>query len=331
MTVKSFFDRDPARMGWIGTAIIAALLVLVFNYDKIPGWPGMTTYTAQFTDASGLQPGDTVQISGITVGKVDAIRLSGDHVDVALKVDTRGRHLGDRSSAAIKVETVLGRRFVELHPDGAGSLGKTIPVSRTTSGFDITDSLSQLTDKVAGTDKKKLSDALDSLSSVMEALPPNLKSSLDGISRASATVASRDQAVQDLLGNTSAVSGLLAERDQKITALISDGGTLFAALNDRADTLRALLVDVRNVSNQLRALTTENTAGTPPMLAELDKTLGVLNQNYANINDAITGLRPFITQLGEVVGSGPFFNVLLQNITPANLRGQAPGSIGGGK
>ncbi|PPJ35722.1 mammalian cell entry protein [Nocardia nova] len=329
--MKSFFDRDPVRIGWTGTAVIAVLLVLVFNYDKIPGWPAKTTYTAQFTDASGLQPGDTVQISGITVGKVDSIRLAGDHVDVALRVDSRERHLGDRTGAAIKVETVLGRRYVELHPDGGGSLGKTIPVARTTSGYDITESLSQLTDKFAGTDKKKLSDALDSVSSLVEQLPPNLKSSLEGISRASNTVASRDQAVQQLLGNTSAVSGLLAERDQKITALISDGGTLFAALNDRAETIRALLVDVRNVSDQLRALAKENAATTPPMLADLDKTVALLNQNYANINDAITGLRPFITQMGEVVGSGPFFNVLLQNITPANLHGQVPGSLGGGK
>ncbi|APE37073.1 mammalian cell entry protein [Nocardia mangyaensis] len=329
--MKSFFDRDPIRLGWIGTGVLVALLVLVFNYQSIPGWPGSSSYVVEFTDASGLQPGDTVQITGITVGKVTSIQLVGDHVDVEVHADTRDRRLGDRTGAAIKVETVLGRRFVELRPDGGGELGDRIPVSRTTSGYDITDSLSQLTGKLEGTDKKKLSDALDSISTVTENLPENLQSAFDGISRASATVADRDQAVRDLFTETSAVSEILADRNQNLTALISDGGTLFAALNDRAATIRSLLFTVTQVSNELRGLVADNAATTPPALAELEKLIALLNENHANINDAISGLRPFATQLGEVVGSGPFFSALLHNITPVNLHGQGPGSLGGGR
>ncbi|WP_040865287.1 MCE family protein [Nocardia exalbida] len=329
--MKSFSERDPLRMGLVGIGIIAALLVGLFNYECIPGWPGHTTIVAEFTDASGLNAGDAVQISGIEVGKVDRIELSGDHVDIALRVDTDGQRLGTRTTATIKVETALGRRYVELRPDGEGSIGNRIPLEHTASGFDITESLNQLTSRLAGTDKAQLADAVDSVSKVLDALPDNLRPSLDGVSRLSNTIASRDAALLDLLDRAESVTGVLAQRNQNLTQLVTDGGSLFAALNDRAAMIRTLLVDIRAFSTELHGLAQENRQTLAPMLAELDQVLSLLNANYDNINAAITGMRPFVTQLGEAVGSGPFFGVLLQNIAPANLNGQQPGSPGGGR
>ncbi len=45
-------------------------------------------------------------------------------------------------------------------------------------------------------------------------------------------------------------------------------------------------------------------------------------------DDLVSGLKTFTFQLGEAVGTGPFFNVLLQNIVPATLTGQTPLSPG---
>ncbi|WP_329406940.1 MCE family protein [Nocardia vinacea] len=329
--MKPFSERNPVRMGLVGTGIAVALLVGAFNYQRIPGLPGHQTMVAEFADASGLNAGDTVQISGIKVGTVDRITLGGDHVDIALRVDAHDQRLGTRTTAAIKVETVLGRRYVELRPDGDGTIGDRIPLDHTISGYDLTESLNQLTSKLADTDKAQLADAVDSVSKVLAALPANLRPALDGVSRLSQTIASRDGALRDLLDHTGSVTGILAQRNQNLTTLVIDGGSLFAALNDRAATIRALLVDVRDVSTELHGLAQDNKQALAPMLANLDRVLGLLNSNYDNINSAISGLRPYVTQMGEVVGSGPFFGVLLHNITPANLNGQQPGSPGGGR
>ncbi|MGW4774052.1 MCE family protein [Nocardia sp. NPDC004278] len=327
--MKPFSERNPVRMSLIGTGVVLALLVLAFNYESIPGWPGAKSMVAEFADASGLKPGDAVQISGIEVGRIEHITLTDDHVDIAMRVDTHGRTLGRRTTAAIKVETALGRRFVELRPDGDGGIGDRIPLDHTTSGYDITESLNQLTSRLAGTDKKQLADAVDSVSRVLDTLPDNLRSSLDGVSRLSATIASRDGALRDLLAHANSVTGILAERNQNLTALMTDGGSLFAALNDRAAMIRTLLANVRAVSDELHGLARDNKGTTAPMLAEVDRVLGLLNTNYDNLNAAILGLRPYLTQLGEAVASGPFFGALLHNITPANLNGQQPGSPGG--
>ncbi|MBF6215721.1 MCE family protein [Nocardia puris] len=328
--MKSFHERNPVRLGIVGTGILIAALALVFNYERIPGWPGRAIIVAEFADASGLNVGDAVQVAGIDVGKVDSIVLRDDRVDIGLRVDTRGQHLGARTTAAIKVETVLGRRLVELRPDGDGDIGKRISMANTASGYDISESLNQLTDRLAGTDKKQLSEAFDAISTTLDNLPEDLQSSLDGMSRLSSTIATRDGAVKSLLNEANSVTGILAERNENLTELLTDGGILFAALNDRANTIRSLLINVRAVGDELRGLAQENKSTLAPMLTEVERVLNLLNANYTNLNAAISGLRPFVTQLGEAVGSGPFFGVLLQNIAPANLNGQQPGSPGGG-
>lgn len=316
-------------MGLVGTVILLLALIGVFNLDSIPGISSTRTITAEFADASGITGGDSIQIGGVAVGKVTRIDLESDHVDVVLSIDSQGRRLGERTTAAIKVETALGRRYIELTPDGDGEAGDRIPLGRTRSGFDITDSLSKVTELLEDTDKATVSEALTSVSTLMNELPTDLKASADGIAEMAGIVASRDQEFADLLANANGVTGVLGEHNHELTTLIADGETLFTALDARADTIRSVMIEARRVSDQIRGLAADNREATPPMLAELDRLLATLNSNYENIDNAITGLRPFVTQLGEVVGSGPFFGVLLQNIVPANLNGQLPGSPGG--
>lgn len=333
MATKSFLERNPIRLGVIGTLVLVGVLAVALNFDTIPGI-GPKTYHAEFLDASGLVVGDTAQIAGVKVGKVREISLNGDKVEVEFDADSGDARLGNDTRAAIKVETALGRRYIELTPpEGEGELGRgdTIPVSRTTSGYDVTRSLEEVTDKVSKTDTVDLSGALDQLSAVEEALPPDLKSSLTGLSRLSETVASRDADLRHLLTNTAGgVSTVLAERSQRVAALLGQGQSLFDSLNQRADSIHRILVQTREIADELTALKRDNEATLAPTLEQMDTLVTTLNNNYDNINASLTGLERYAQQIGDVVGSGPFFSALLHNILPANLAGQVPpGSLGG--
>lgn len=323
-------ERNRVHIGIIGTLLVFALLVVIFNYKSIPGVSSAAGYKAEFAEASGLTTKDDVQIAGMVVGRVTSIELSGDHVVVEFDADTDGVDLGERTGAAIKVGTILGKRFVELVPDGDGTLskGSTIPLERTTSGFDITQSLSQVTDTVAKTDKVQLSNALDTTAGVLAQLSPHLQESLTGLTRLSQTVSSRDQAIGDLLKHTNGVTEVLSHRNEQFALLLTDGQSLFRALNERADTIHRVLVQAKSVFDELNALAQENRTALSSTLDQLSTTLVTLNKNYDNINEAIKGLRGYTTQIKDVIGSGPFFNVLLENITPANLNGQQPSSPG---
>lgn len=330
MASTSFLERNPVRVGVVGSLALAGVIAVTLNLDNIPGI-APTTYHAEFADASGLNVGDTAQIAGVEVGEVQEISLNGNTVDVEFVAEPGDVRLGEDTHAAIKVETVLGRRYIELTPRGEGELegGDTIPLANTTSGYDLTRSLEEVAGEVSETDTVDLSGALDQLAEVEDALPPNLKSSLNGMARLSQTVASRDAALRQLLENTDGVSAVLADHSQRVAQLLGQGETLFAALNQRADSIHRILVQARQITDELTALERDNEETLGPTLAKMETLVTTLNDNYDNINGALTGLERYSMQIGEVVASGPFFGALLQNILPANLAGQLPGSLGG--
>ncbi|WP_026918177.1 MCE family protein [Gordonia shandongensis] len=329
--MRSDESSRTLRAGVIGIVAIVAVLALAFNYRSLPFWPGTTTVVAEFADAGGLNPDDEVQIAGVSAGTVRSIDLKDDHVDVTLRLTEGWKRLGEETSAAIKVETALGRRYVQLQTGGPGDLGDRIPLSRTTSGFDLTDSLEQLTDTVEDTDKERVVDAVESLNAVMNDLPSDMAGSLTSLADAARTVSTRDAGIRTLLQRADAVSGVLAERKGNITRLIDDGTVLFTTLNDRAAVIHRLLVTLRGMADEIEKVTRETRTTAPAMLEELRAVTATLNENYTNLDESIKGMRTFVTQFTDVLGSGPFFAVLLENITPANLRGQQPGSPGGGR
>ncbi|OAK56218.1 MCE family protein [Rhodococcoides kyotonense] len=325
-------EKDPLRLGVVGTIVLAVVLILGFTYESIPFIGGSSDYHAQFADASGLSVGSEVQIGGVPIGEVHSIELDGDKVDVEFGADTGDIRLSEDTTAAIKVETVLGARFIELangHSSAELERGATIPVENTASGYDITRSLEEVTERVQKTDTVDLSGALDQVSAVEQQLPENLKDQLVGVQRLSDTVAGRDAELREMLAHASGVTGVLADRSDQIAALMNQGSTLFAALNERSSSIHRILVQSRVIADELTILSRENRETLGPTLTNLDTLVQTLNNNYANIDASLTGLQRYVRQMGDVVGSGPFFGVLLHNILPANLSGQLPGSLGG--
>jgi len=112
-----------------------------------------------------------VRVSGLGVGKVSDVRLEGTKVLVDFTVRD-GVELGDRTEAAIKTETVLGTKFLELTPRGDGNLTGTIPIERTKSPYDLPDALGDLTTTISALDTAQLSSALTTLADTFKDTPP---------------------------------------------------------------------------------------------------------------------------------------------------------------
>jgi virulence factor Mce-like protein len=130
---RPFRDRNPVTIGGISLAVIATLVFLAFNAQSLPLIGGGTVYRAQFSEAAGLQPDDPVRVAGVKVGKVEGLALENGAVTVEFRVEDA--FVGDRSEAAIKIETVLGAKYLALVPRGNEELDpdKAIPRRSTTS------------------------------------------------------------------------------------------------------------------------------------------------------------------------------------------------------
>ena len=66
--MKSFRERNPARIGVIGTVVLLGIAALVYFWGDLPGIRG-TTYHAEFSEAAGLRADDEVRVAGIKVGR----------------------------------------------------------------------------------------------------------------------------------------------------------------------------------------------------------------------------------------------------------------------
>jgi phospholipid/cholesterol/gamma-HCH transport system substrate-binding protein len=316
--IKPLAERNRLAVGTVGTLILIALVIAVFSYDKIPFIKGTSDYSAYFTEAGGIKPDSDVRVSGLSVGRVADIRLEGTKVLVDFTVRD-GVELGDRTEAAIKTETVLGTKFLEVTPRGDGNLAGPIPVERTTSPYDLPAALGDLTTTISGLDTTQLSSSLTTLAQTFQDTPPDLKIALEGVARFSDTLNNRDAKLRNLLANANKVTGVLAKRSDQIASLVVNTNALLAELLSQRNSVDALMNNLTAVSQQISGLVNDNRTQLKPAVDKLNGVLGILDNRKKELQRTLYLLRRYAMSFGEVLGSGPFFKASLVNLAPGQF------------
>lgn len=311
-----------AIRGVVGTLALVLVVLAGLNLDKLPLIGNNDVLHVNFAEAGGLKNGDDVLISGAQVGKVRRVRLDGEHVVADIVLTDADVKVGERTEARIVTVTLLGRAAVELEPRGSGDLssGGTIPVDRTSSPYNLTSTLNQLTETTAAIDKAKLADALEETSAMLQATGSDIGPALEGVMALSSAVAANDDALISLVDRADRVTGVLATRDEQLASLFGAGRSLLEEVDARQDVVVSLLRSARRLASQLRLTIRDTDDVLGPALKELDKVVDVLNKNKDNLQATITGLRGYTTGVGESLASGPWFDIYIQNLTsPATL------------
>jgi len=317
-TIKPIAERNRTVVGIVGTLIVVAVVVAAFSYDKLPVVKGTSDHSAYFSEAGGIKPGSDVRVSGLGVGRVSEVRLEGTKVRVDFTVRT-GVELGDRTEAAIKTETVLGTKMLELTPRGDGALSGTIPLERTTSPYDLPTALGDLTTTISGLDTTQLSSALSTLAETFQNTPADLKLALEGVSQFSDTLNNRDAQLRNLLADANKVTGVLAKRSDQIAALVVNANALLAELLSQQQSVDAFMVNLTAASQQLSGLVADNRTQLKPALDKLNGVLEILDNRKQELQRTLYLLRRYAMSFGEVLGSGPFFKASVVNLLPGQF------------
>ncbi|ALE74780.1 mammalian cell entry protein [Pseudonocardia sp. EC080610-09] len=301
-----FREKNPVTIAIAGLAILAVLLVASFQLAELPVFGGKK-YEARFTEAGGLQMGNTVRVAGAEVGQVKNVTLDGP--DVVVEFTAKDVELGDLTSATIGTQTLLGERNLEIRPDGRTPMeaGGVIPLERTVAPYSITEGIEDLTRRTGEIDMNQVSTALDTFTDAFQNTPDELGPAFEGITRLSRTIASRDAAIGDLLERAESVTGVLNRQTAKLTTLLTDGNKLLGELEARRDIIGELLVTTRRATDQIVGLTEDQRGRLAPALNELNGVLEILERNEGNIVSAVERVSSFITGLGEGLAGGPFF------------------------
>ena len=311
--------RTPAATGALGIVVILLATLSAFFLDSLPIVGAANRYTAEFSEAAGLKPGNEVRVAGVKIGKVTDVDLDGDRVLVTFQ--TKDAWVGDQSTASIQIKTVLGQKYLALDPRGTEVLdpGTPIPLERTTSPYDVLDAFGDAATTLEQIDTAQLASSFDVLSQAFAGTPDEIRASLDGVARLSETVAKRDQELKQLFAATKQTSQILADRNEQFTAVLANGGTLLAELNTRQQAIGQLLTSTQTLSRELTGLVADNEEQITPALTQLQGVIDILNQNQQNVSQALEYAAPFYRIYANVLGNGRWFDTVVTNLTPPGL------------
>ncbi|MER3453494.1 MAG: hypothetical protein C4321_08985 [Chloroflexota bacterium] len=340
VVVRSFRDRSPYAVGLAAVAVIGIAVGAAFGVGVLHLFERTYTVRAVFADAAGIRRDDPVRVAGVKVGRVVGIRPDRRHgnVVVELRVE-RGVDLGPETRAEIALGTLLGAKYVRLsgpvhrpHLADLPPARRVIPLSRTSTPFDVFDLTTTATRRVEATDTEKLNRFVRQLADITQDKAADVKSLIASIATVSAAINERDAQLRDLLDRFDHLSRLLAQKDQTIAALLDQSQGILDLLVRRRATVAEALRNTGSLSGELARLLSVNKARLDGILATLHPTLDVVARHEADLDAALAYLGPGALGLAKAASHGPWADIYVRALGPDLLQviKDTLGGAGGG-
>jgi phospholipid/cholesterol/gamma-HCH transport system substrate-binding protein len=316
--MRTLEGSNRVRNGLMGIVILVIVIGVGQSFASVPMLFATPTYYAQFADTGGIGKGDKVRIAGVDVGEVRSMEIEGDKVKIGYSL--KGTQIGTASRAAIRTDTILGRRNIEIEPRGSDPLraNGVLPLGQTTTPYQIYDAFFDVTKAASEWDTQTVKRSLDVLSETIDQTYPHLSAALDGVARFSETIGKRDEQIKHLLSNANKIAGILGNRSEQINRLLVNAQSLLAAINERQYAVSMLLERVGAFSEQVKGFIDDN-PNLNHVLEQLRTVSDVLRDRRFDLMETLSTVAKFVASLGEAVSSGPFFKVLLANLLPYQI------------
>jgi phospholipid/cholesterol/gamma-HCH transport system substrate-binding protein len=316
--MRTLEGSNRVRNGIMGIVILVIVIGVGQSFASVPMLFATPTYYAQFSDTGGINKGDKVRIAGVDVGLVRSMEIDGDKVKIGYSL--QGTQIGTQSRAAIRTDTILGRRNIEIEPRGSDPLRANgiLPLGQTTTPYQIYDAFFDVTKAASEWDTQTVKRSLDVLSETIDQTYPHLSAALDGVARFSDTIGKRDDQIKQLLANANKIAGILGNRSEQINRLLVNAQSLLAAINERQYAVSMLLERVGAFSEQVKGFIDDN-PNLNHVLEQLRTVSDVLRERRFDLMETLSTVAKFVASLGEAVSSGPFFKVMLANLLPYQI------------
>jgi phospholipid/cholesterol/gamma-HCH transport system substrate-binding protein len=313
--MRSLQPSNRVRIGVMSTLVVALVVVVGQSFTSAPMLFAQPSYYGQFATTGQLNKGDKVRITGVVVGRVEGLKIDGDHV--VIKFSTGSNTIGTESRLAIKTDTILGKKVLEIEPRGSQKLrpGGVLPLGQSTTPYQIYDAASDVTKAAAGWNIDTVKQSLNVLSQTVNQTYSHLSPALDGLARFSDAIGKRDEEITHLLAQANKVASVVGDRSAQINRLLVNAKSLLAAFNERGQAIDALLGNIAAFSVQVKGLINDN-PNLNSVLEQLHSISDVLVKRKDDLAQSLKYVGQFAASLGETVSSGPYFKIVLSNLLP---------------
>jgi len=286
-------------------------------------------YTAIFKDATSVNRGDDVRMSGVKVGTVTDVSITDNRLAKVSFTIRKGMRVDSGSVIQIKFRNLVGQRYLAVEQPPLSGTGTDIqPASATTGESRVKPG------HTFGVDETR--PALD-LTVLFNGFRPLLRMlNPDDVNKLSeqiiAVFQGEDATVDGLLQSTASLTSTLAEKDQVIGELITSLGGVMTTVNDRSDQLDTTLVAMQQLVTGLsqdRASIGESIEGMGDLTMKVSGLLtdirqplrksiehvGVLSANLdkhsTEVDNFLTKLPVKLDRIGRIGSYGSWLNFYL--------------------
>lgn len=225
--------------------VVASLLGVLLVNTMLDGVSGAThRFTAQFSDVSGLRVGDDIRVAGVKVGRVRSIAVNAAGAEVDFEVK-REQPVLDTTQLIIRYQNLLGQRYLAMTQAGERgkplSNGATIPMVRTSAGFDLTELLNGFRPLFEVMNPDDVNALATTVVKVLQGEGGTVSRLLDQTAALTHTIVSRDEVFDEVLVNLTPV----------LERLAGQGGELQATVKELRKLVRRLAKDRQAIGDSI--------------------------------------------------------------------------------
>ena len=280
-------------------AIAAGVAGYILSNERLrfPWQPTPIKMYANFSTAQAVTPGQgqTVRVSGVQIGTIDAVKLMNGYAQVAMGIDPKYKNLiHTDATALLRPKTGLKDMFIELVPGKPtapiAKKGFTIPIQNTLPDVNPDEILASLDADTRDYLKLLISGFGEGLqgrgSDLNQVFARFLPTSRD-IARINGLLSKRHANLARVINSLNLLNTALAQRGPQITQLVSASAQVFNAFATEQASIQKSLVDLPPTLAQTTATLTK--------LTPFANLLGTTTQNLVPVAGAIIKANPAIT------------------------------------
>lgn len=295
--------------------VTIALTAMLATTIASIGFGTRTDYRAQFTDVTGLLPGDDVRIAGVKVGEVSAIKVVRNSVaEVTMSVQ-RSQRLDVGTLARVRYRNIVGQRYIaltegpgantRLRPDGL------IPLAQTQPALDLTVLFNGFRPLFTALDPKQVNTFAYEIIRVLQGEGGTINSLLARTASLTNTLADRDALIGSVIDNMNSVLATVNTRDRQLSELILQLQRFVSGLADDRQALGESLTNISTLAQSTASLVTDVRPALKADIAALRQVSGTLNASKDVVDGVLRRLPRKLSLLAATAQDGSWFNFYL--------------------
>jgi phospholipid/cholesterol/gamma-HCH transport system substrate-binding protein len=264
---------------WLSLFLVFSLVVtwMVFATLQRDIAGPTTSYSAVFSDVSGLVEGDDVRVAGVRVGRVDNVELTpANHAKVTFQIHSN-QTLYNTTLASVTYQNIIGQRYLGL-TQGEGErrklpAGAQIPQERTNPSFDISYMLNGFEPLFTELDPKQVDNLTNAIISAFQGNEGSLLTLTTEASTLTQTLAGPDAALGEMIANLDKLMVTVAKQHDNLQTMLRQSSATLSALSGRRE---ELVASVGSITTNVQRLSQIVNAITPDMQQFIDRDPGFL-------------------------------------------------------